>query len=197
MITHLKTSTLHICCQETLPINFSSWNHTNQTTNNESNFSIHINRALTRLKSVFVTLHTTDTAEYKEANSFYHPMGFSVTEAYNFSLEHQVWVQIGSKHLPEYQISGVSEAYYQLKKAVGIPFHIMNRWYRTRRYIVGLDCEKISGAGFTGMNTKAGDLLTVNFRNCGAEGNRPNRMYCALNYDAVLNTKDAGVELMD
>ena len=106
-------------------------------------------------------------------------MGFSVTEDYNFSLGHQIWVQIGSKLLPEYPISGVSEAYYQLKKAVGIPFHIMNRWYRTRRYTVGLDCEKISGAGFTGMNTKAGDLLTVNFRNCGTEGNRPNRMYCA------------------
>ena len=71
----------------------------------------------------------------------------------------------------------------------------MNRWYRTRRYTVGLDCEKISGAGFTGMNTKAGDLLTVNFRNCGTEGNRPNRMYCTLNYDAVLNVRSEGVEL--
>ena len=75
----------------------------------------------------------------------------------------------------------------------------MNRWYRTRRYIVGFDCEKISGAGFTGLSTKAGDLLTVNFRNCGNEtlNNRPTRRYCALNYDAVLNIKDQGVELLD
>ena len=63
---------------------------------------------------------------------------------------------------------------------------------------MGLDCEKISGAGFTGMNTKAGDLLTANFRNCGnSDANRPKRMYCALNYDAVLNIRDQGIELLD
>ena len=187
----------HLLSGKTLPINFSSWNHTNQATNNDSDFSVHVNRALTRLKNVFVTLHHNDTDYYKEVNSFYHPMGSDVTENFIFSLEHQVWIQIGSKLLPEYPINGVSEAYYQLRKAVGIPFHIMNRWYRTRRYIVGLDCEKISGAGFTGMNTKAGDLLTVNFRNCGTSDDRPKRMYCALNYDAVLNIRDQGIELLD
>ena len=188
----------HLLSGKTLPINFSSWNHTNQATNNDSDFSVHVNRALTRLKNVFVTLHHNDTADYKEVNSFYHPMGSSMSQDYNFSLEHQVWVQIGSKLLPEYPINGISEAYYQLRKAVGIPFHIMNRWYRTRRYIVGLDCEKISGAGFTGMNTKAGDLLIVNFRNCGTtDANRPKRINCALNYDAVLNIRDQGIELLD
>lgn len=187
----------HLLSGKTLPINFSTWNHTNQTTNSESDFSIHINRALTRLKSVFITLHKSDSDFYKECNTFYHPMANVGTEIYDFNLEHQVWLQIGSKLIPEYPISGVSEAYYQLKKAVGVPFHIMNRWYRTRRYIVGLDCEKISGAGFTGMNTKAGDLLTVNVRNCGSGGSQPSRMYCALNYDAVLNIRSEGVELLD
>ena len=29
-----------------------------------------------------------------------------------------------------------------------------------------MDMEKLSGAGFKGLNTKAGDLPTVNFRGC-------------------------------
>ena len=101
-------------------------------------------------------------------------MGESLmTEEYNFSHEHQVWLQIGSMQIPEYPINSVAEAYYQPKKAVGKPFHIFGRWYRCRRYIIGLDCEEIFGAEFTGINTKAGDFLIINFRNCQAS-NVPN-----------------------
>ena len=174
---------------------------THQATNGDKDFSAHISRALTRLKSVCITLHTTDGDWYKECNNFYHPMGTGqYGEAYDFASEHQVWIQIGAMLIPEYPVNGVSEAYYQLKKAVGSPFHIIGRWFRTRRYIIGFDCEKIAGAGFTGISTKNGDLLTINFRNCkrnGDDGSEPQRMYCALNYDAVLNIRDQGVELLD
>ena len=191
----------HLLSGKSLPINFNSWNHTNQATNGDKDFSAHISRALTRLKSVCITLHTTDSDWYKECNNFYHPMGTGQGgEAYDFASEHQVWIQIGAMLIPEYPVNGVSEAYYQLKKAVGSPFHIIGRWFRTRRYIIGFDCEKIAGAGFTGISTKNGDLLTINFRNCkrnGDDGSEPQRMYCALNYDAVLNIRDQGVELLD
>ena len=78
------------------------------------------------------------------------------------------------------------------------PFQMYGRWYRTSKYIIGLDLEKVSGAGFTGMSTKAGDLLTLNFRDCevpGLGGSVPSRVFCALNYDCVLNIKDYGVEI--
>jgi len=73
-------------------------------------------------------------------------------------------------------------------------------WYRSRKYIIGLDLEKISGAGFTGLSTKAGDLLTVNFKDCDANGQAdsvPSRIFCALNYDCVLNIQDSGIVLLD
>ena len=62
--------------------------------------------------------------------------------------------------------------------------------------------EKISGAGFSGMNTKAGDLITTNFRDChhspvNSAPSVPSRMYCVLHYDAVLNIRDSGIELLD
>ena len=36
-----------------LPINFNTWSHTNQSTGLDKNFSAHITRAVTRLKSIF------------------------------------------------------------------------------------------------------------------------------------------------
>ena len=73
-------------------------------------------------------------------------------------------------------------------------------WYRPRKYIVGLDLDKFSGAGFTGLSTKAGDLLTINIKDCdalGDAGSVPDRVFCALNYDCVLNIQDSGVQLLD
>ena len=73
-----------------------------------------------------------------------------------------------------------------------------SNWYRPRKYIIGLDLGKISGAGFTGVSTKASDLLTLNFKDCDADGvadSIPNRVFCALNYDCVLNIAGGGVTL--
>ena len=52
------------------------------------------------------------------------------------------------------------------------------------------------------MNTKAGDLITINFRDCREPAmstalSVPSRMYCVLHYDAVLNIRSEGVELLD
>ena len=52
------------------------------------------------------------------------------------------------------------------------------------------------------MNTKAGDLLTINFRDCHESAINaalyvPSHIYCVLHYDAVLNIRSEGVELLD
>ena len=94
----------------------------------------------------------------------------------------------------------MTESLYQLGKTVGHPLHIYGRWYRSRRYIIGIDTGKVSGAGFIGMGTESGDQITLNFKDCdavGYAGSVPTRMYCALHYDCVLNIQDAGVQIMD
>ena len=48
--------TSHLLSGRSLPINFSSYNHTNQSTHGDKGFSANIHRALTLLKPVFVTL---------------------------------------------------------------------------------------------------------------------------------------------
>ena len=86
----------HLLPGKSLPIHFSTWNQTNQSTGNGDNFSTHINRSLTRLKSVFLTLGNGDSARDKEVNNFYHPMASSTSDQYDLNDEHHVWNQIGN-----------------------------------------------------------------------------------------------------
>ena len=112
---------------------------------------------------------------------------------------HSYQVQIGSKLIPEYPANPLSESYSQFRKTVGRAFKMHASWYRSREYIIGLDLEKIPGAGFIGLSTKAGDLLTLNFKDCDADGvadSVSTRVFCALNYDFVLNIADGGVALL-
>ena len=45
--------------------------------------------------------------------------------------------------------------------------------YLEDKFVIGIDTENALEAGFTGMNTRAGDLLTVN-------GNTPDQRQVAL-----------------
>ena len=60
----------HLLSGKSLPINFNTWNHTNQSTGLDKNISAHITRAVIRLKSIFITPHKPDGVAYKQANGF-------------------------------------------------------------------------------------------------------------------------------
>ena len=91
-------------------------------------FSAHIHRALTRLKSVVITLYkdgataVMNPGTRKVCNGFYHPASASNVESFEDG-QHQVWLQVGAKQVPEYPIKDCTEAYYQLRKTVG---HLIN-----------------------------------------------------------------------
>ena len=122
-------------------------------------------------------------------NDFYHPC--STNSQLTLANEHSYQVQIGSKPILEYPVNSLSGSYRQLKKTVGRSFKMHSSWYRSRKYIIGLGLEQISGAGFIGMSTKASDLFTINFRDCdalGVAGSVPDRVFCALNYDCNEHT---------
>ena len=86
----------HLLSGKSLPINFNTWNHSNQSTGLDKNFSAHITRAVIRLKSIFTTPHKPDGVAYKQANNFYHPS--STIGQLTLSNEHSYQVQIGSTH---------------------------------------------------------------------------------------------------
>ncbi len=54
--------------------------------------------------------------------------------------------------------------------------------------------EKAPGvASHTGVNTRSGSQLTLNFRNLGTA----TMLHCMLVYDVIINVSAAGVEVLD
>jgi len=113
-----NTYAQHLSSGKSLPINYNTFVSQVQTITREPKPSVNVTRALTRLKSVFVTLdkNLTDDEKnhhpgFKPWNLFWSPMNkdnhnFNSDGEFNFS------VQIGSKLFPEYAIRSHSEAYY-------------------------------------------------------------------------------------
>ena len=97
--------------------------------------SANIHRALSRLKSISVTLNTADSVAYKEANKLFHPIAVKLNDGYDVQDEHSFQIRIGSKIMPEYPMSSVIETLHQLGKTVGHPLHIYGRWYRSHIYL--------------------------------------------------------------
>ena len=53
-------------------------------------------------------------------------------------------------------------------------------------------------AGWTGQNTRAGDLLTVKFKHTSAvAATYATKLYVVLHADMVLEIADGGVQVMD
>ena len=121
--------------------------------------------------------------------------------------EFEYQLQIGSKLFPEYPIRSHNEAFYQLCKTLGVQasalhnFDINAREYRYNKLILGTDCEKVLDAGFTGLNTRAGDLMTVKFElnkaSTSLDQRKPDRIHIVLHSDQMLEIPDSGCQVYD
>ena len=124
---------------------------------------------------------------------------------YDYDRELQWQLQIGSKMFPEYPCRSMAETFYQLKKALGIlgsalhSVDISDEQYRNDHFIIGVDTEKSLEAGFTGLNTKAGDLMVV--RGKGANANLASpwavQIYIILHTDQIFEIRDSGTPVFD
>jgi len=204
----------HLLSGKSLPINFNTFVSQQQVLSGQSPY-VNIARSMTRLKTIFTSFDCTDAlkATYnitaRDWNYFYHPVGraynsHSVANDYNPSDELELQLQIGSKLIPEMPIRSIQEHYYQLQKALGIlntPFYsidIDEGQYCKSRFVSALDAEKVLGAGFTGLNTKAGDLLTIKVNNLSNDSTvYPSKIHVVLQADMILNIRDTGVEVFD
>ena len=124
--------------------------------------------------------------------------------------EFEFQIQVGSKLFPEYPIRSHAEAFYQLKKTSVIQssnvrsFEITASEYRDHKMILGIDTEKVLEAGFTGLNTRSGDLMTVklSYANKGSAvgstySRLADRMHIVLHSDQIVEIRDSGVQVYD
>ena len=79
-------------------------------------------------------------------------------------------------------------------------FDISALEYRSNKLVIGTECEKVLDAGFTVINTRAGDLLTVKLKyadeGTAANGVYPNladRIHIVLHSDQIMEIRDTGV----
>ena len=137
---------------------------------------VNVSRSLSKMKSVFVTLDKAITVSTgrlsfynKFGNNLWSPnAGVNVTHTLTHDGEKfsRLQLQIGSKLFPEYPLRSHAEAFYSLRKALGIQANnlhsidIDGNEYRNNKFIVGFDTEKLLGLSFTGMNTR-NNLMTV------------------------------------
>ena len=132
-------------------------------------------------------------------------MDHSSTYEKGYELQYQI--QIGSKLYPEYPVQSLSESFAQLKKCLGIlgsNFHsvrISPLQYRNTKFIIGCDTEKALQAGFTGLNTRQGDSLSIKIKamhnHVLTKLQMPDTLYVVLHSDQIMEISDAGIQVFD
>ena len=206
----------HLLSGKPLPINYQTYVSQKQSilsgNNGSQKVRLNVTRALTRLKNVFITLDKPAAGQnyapkFKEWNSFYSPMeDYTGAQRNSWAAAGEIadfQVQIGSKLFPEYPIRSHAEAYYQLRKTLGKhdqhnSFDITQHEYRCRKMILGIDMEKILEAGYTGINTRAGDLMNIRFDHASSVDARwATQMHIILTSDQILEVRDSGVQVFD
>ena len=204
----------HLLSGKALPINYQTYVSQMQSilsgAAGQQKVRLNVTRALSRLKNVFLTLNNaypTNNIRYKEWNSFYSPMEYYTGETLNkWDAEGEIGdfqIQIGSKLFPEYPIRSHAEAYYQLRKTLGKhdqhnSFNITQHEYRCRKFIMGIDMEKVLEAGYTGINTRAGDLMNIRFDHATPDADKwAQSLHIVLTSDQILEVRDSGVQVFD
>jgi hypothetical protein len=206
-----------------LNINYNTLISQMQTITGQVNLNVNVSRSLTRLKSVFVSLSKTlpevavgtfartrgTQPGSKDWNTFYSPMfnEFDADAKINSTNgEFEMQLQIGSSLYPEYRIRSHAEAYYNLKKTLGIRSNVVHNFnidgieYRRDKFIIGIDTERVLEAGFSGLSTRAGDLMTVMFKynSEGVDQRRlADRMHIILHSDQIIEVHSHGVRVLD
>ena len=70
--------------------------------------------------------------------------------------------------------------------------------YRTHKFIIGIDTEKVLQAAFSGENIKNGSLLTLLMKNnTSFSAHYPTSINVIMHCDCILNIRDTGVEVLD
>lgn len=118
---------------------------------------------------------------------------------YDPTKEFEFQCQVGSQIFPVYAMKSASEMFTHLKMAGGIhysafhSFDINSKEYYTNKFILALNFETELSRAFTGMNTRAGDQISLFFTNIPGV----TTVQVLLHYDCIVNLRDEGVEYFE
>jgi hypothetical protein len=168
-------------------------------------FSLPINRGFSRLSTVYWSLIGPDG---KETTQFFHPLKQLVTPAdpdsglipSTTATDTLSWnITVGSDRYPQFDCDSVGESFHRLRVAQLIhqgsdSFSMSSDQYRSDTFIAAMNLEKAPGAAsHTGINTRSGSQLSLNFKNLGAT----RQIHVVMHYEVVCNVSASGVEILD
>ena len=199
--------TAHLLAGKALPIEYSTY-ISQQSSIAGKSFAVQIIRAVSRLQRAFITFYVEPTLALpfrKPSITFHHPMSESVR--YNPDKEIQLYMQLSSKLYPEYPCNNISECFYRLKECLNLPeYHqhaisIKFKNYIDNKFIFAVSFEKIPDAEWSGINTKAGQILMVNCKALNETGitnnNIATTMYTLMEAQQILEIRDVGCTVYD
>jgi hypothetical protein len=164
-------------------------------------YSLPISRGFTRLSTCYYTFFDSNGGG-SWVNYFTAPLVHEIDNTDNTTDTDQCsWnITIGAARYPEFDVSSVQESWYRLALAqlmhTGSKTFSISPWqYRTTKFIGAMNFEKALGeAGHTGVNTRSGSQLTLNFRGLPAS---IDTIHVILHYEVAVNVSAAGIEVLD
>ena len=189
----------HLLEGKSLPVYCSGMYSLKMAVSNTSVFSIPIVRGFTRLTRVLVSFWdgAADTAGNKWCNMLNHPNQGNPFDSDNDTFAYNM--MIGPQRFPDFDCMSTQESFYrlQLSKLMydgSSEVSLSGDKYTRDEFIIGQSFEKAGGASaHTGVNTRGGSQLTLNFKNLGGAV----MAHVILNYEQVVNISSAGVEILD
>jgi hypothetical protein len=161
-------------------------------------YSLPIARGFTRLSTCYFSFWT---GAGKYVNTFNSIVNVDSTTNNTTDSDGASWnILIGAQRYPEFDCSSVQESWYRLSLAQMMhtgkdSFSISPHQYRTNKFIGAMNFEKALGqAGHSGVNTRSGSQLTLNFRGLPPS---VNTIHVVLHYEVAVNVSAAGIEVLD
>ena len=108
-------------------------------------------------------------------------------------------ITIGSDRWPSFNCESIQETAYPLRWATSAHlgndlFRITGEAYRNDKFVIGQSFERAPGqSSHTGINTRSGSQLSLNFKNLGTT----TMVHVVMHYEQVLNLSAAGAEVLD
>ena len=149
-------------------------------------------------------IHVNRDTNYTDAANFLTTRKY--IRLYDTARELYYQIQIGSSLYPQYECRSVAESWYHLSSTLKHQntnehgFDISSDAYNNHTYIIGQNFEKVAGAEFTGINTRAGDLCTIKLKNMTPDVdsvNRPSKVYVTTLGTLIMNIGDTGIQVFD
>ena len=175
-------------------------------------------RAVSRLKSVFISLFSQADNLRTVVNQFAHPNGetggadhpntVGNLDCIPDAKDVQFQLILNGETMPVMPCRSRSESFSQLLKAIGCAnstYHsvcITDASYQTTEYIQGFDMEKVISASLTGRDTRTGpSQLSVQLKNLSqggavASSDQITKVFFSSCFDVVVEIRDTGITIL-